>query len=61
MLWNATSTWRQIRHRQKPRYLPDEPAVRRPIRQRRSFAAIVSTLLELRLFPAHHNRIKNRA
>jgi hypothetical protein len=61
MLWNATSTWRQIRHRQKPRHVPDTPAVRRPIRPRNPIAAIVSTLLELRLFPAHHNRAKHRA
>jgi hypothetical protein len=61
MLWNATGTWRQIRHRHKLRSVPEAPAVTRPIRQRRPIAALVSTLLDLRLFPAHHNRVKNRA
>jgi hypothetical protein len=34
MLWNATGTWRQIRHRHKQKCAPEAPAARRPFRQR---------------------------
>jgi hypothetical protein len=60
MLWNATGTWRQIRHRQKQKCAPETAAIRRPFRQRHPIAAMISTLLEPRSSPAHHSRAKNR-